>query len=68
MHASRLHVEETGERIEAPSEVVSNDVGPGFAPGERGMGLRFLELKPEAQRAIDELYERKLKEAAERLR
>ena len=64
----QLHVEETGERIEAPSEVVSNDVGPGFAPGERGMGLRFLELKPEAQRAIEELYESKLEEAAERLR
>jgi len=64
----QLHIEETGERIDAPTEVVSRDVGPGLASGERGMGLRFLEMKPETQRAIDEFYERKLKEAAEGVR
>jgi uncharacterized protein (TIGR02266 family) len=64
----QLHIEETGEQIDAPTEVVSVDVGPGFASGERGMGLRFLEMTPETQRAIDELYERKLEEAAEGVR
>jgi uncharacterized protein (TIGR02266 family) len=63
----QIHVEETDAWIEAPAEVVTCDVGPGFASDERGMGLRFLELKPETQRAIEELYERKLEEAAEGL-
>ena len=64
----QLHIEETGERIDTPTEVVSRNVGPGFASDERGMGLRFLEMKPETQRAIDEFYERKLEEVAEGLR
>jgi uncharacterized protein (TIGR02266 family) len=63
----RLHVEETGERIAASAEVVSHNVGPGFSSDEQGMGLRFLELKPEAERSIERLYERKLREAAERV-
>ena len=64
----QLHVEETGEQIDVPAEVVSHDVGPDFAAGERGMGLRFLEMKPEAQRAIEELYERQLKQVVEKVR
>ena len=64
----QLHVEETGEKIDVPTEVVSHDVGPNFSSGERGMGLRFLEMKPETQRAIDELYERQLKQVVEGVR
>jgi uncharacterized protein (TIGR02266 family) len=62
----RFHIEETGEEIDVPGEVVSQNLGPNFESGQSGMGLRFLEMKPEVARKVEELYERKLKEAAER--
>jgi len=45
---------------------VSQNVGPNFESGRSGMGLRFLEMKSEVARKVEGLYERKLKEAAER--
>ena len=62
----RLHIEDTGEEINVPGEVVSQNMGPNFESGQSGMGLRFLEMKPEVARKVEALYERKLKEAAER--
>ena len=45
------------EVLEVQAEVVSIDVRhDGKTAGERGMGLRFLELKPEAQKKLDEIY------------
>ena len=43
--------------MEQPAEVISHDVGPDFR-NERGMGLRFLEMSPDTQKQLDELYER----------
>jgi len=39
---------------------------PNFESGQTGMGLRFLEMKPEVARRVEALYEHKLKEAAKR--
>jgi Tfp pilus assembly protein PilZ len=64
----RIHIEDTGEEIDVPGQVVSQNVGPNFESGQCGMGLRFLEMKPEVGRKVEALYERKLKEAAERKR
>jgi uncharacterized protein (TIGR02266 family) len=60
----RLHIEESGEEIDVPAAVVFRNVGPNLGSGQSGMGLRFLEMKPEVARKIQALYERKLEEAA----
>jgi len=62
----RLHIEDSGEEIDVPGEVVSRNVGPDFESGRSGMGLRFLEMEPETARKVEALYERKLGEAARR--
>jgi uncharacterized protein (TIGR02266 family) len=64
----RLHIENTGEEIDVPGEVVAQNLGPQFESGRSGMGLRFLEMKPEVSRKVEALYERKLEEAAARKR
>lgn len=61
-----LHIEEGGEEITVPAEVVSVNAHPGVATPQRGMGMRFLEMKPEVKRVVDELYESQLREAARR--
>ena len=60
----RLHIEDSSEEIDVPAEVVSRNVGPNLASGQSGMGLRFLEMKPEVAGKVQALYERKLEEAA----
>jgi len=43
--------------LELPAEVVSIDMRhDGEEAGERGMGLRFLDVPPEAQKQLDMLY------------
>jgi uncharacterized protein (TIGR02266 family) len=60
----RIHVEDSGEQIEVPVEVVSMNARPDVARPQRGMGLRFLELKPDVQAQVAALYERRLRDAA----
>jgi uncharacterized protein (TIGR02266 family) len=62
----RLNIEETETVLEVPVEVVSQNVGPDFASDQHGMGMRFLDLDDATRKQIDALYERKLKEAAQR--
>ncbi len=52
-----VHVDAPARDITLPAEVISHDVGPDFR-NERGMGLRFLEMSPDTQKQLDELYER----------
>jgi Tfp pilus assembly protein PilZ len=52
-----VQVDQPPRIIQLPAEVVSHGVGPSFRL-ERGMGLRFLDLSPEAEKALDDLYER----------
>ena len=61
-----IHIEATGEVIEAPATVVSHNTGPGFERGQLGMGMRFLDLPPEAEKHIADLYEKALHEQARR--
>ena len=53
------------ERLEVPAEVVSHNVGPGFQTDPSGLGLRFLDMKAETRRALEELYETSLQRANE---
>jgi len=54
----RIHVDSPTRDIEIPVEVVSHNVGPRFESDARGMGLRFLDMTPDAEKAIADLYER----------
>lgn len=46
-----------GEPLELDAKVVSHDVThDGATPGLRGMGLRFVDVGPEARKKLDELY------------
>ena len=56
-------IEDSGEEIALPTEVVSHDVGLDLRTHPRGMGMRFLELSPEVQRQVDALYDRALEKA-----
>jgi Tfp pilus assembly protein PilZ len=59
-----IHIEEDGEVLQVPAEVVSHNLGPRFESGAQGMGMRFLEMKPEVEREIAKLYDRALREQA----
>ena len=56
-----IHLEQPPHDIEVPVEVVSLDIGPHFEPGFRGMGLRLLELEPDVEKQIEDLYERQVR-------
>jgi len=60
----RIQIQDTGEVIEIPVEVVSQNLGPGFEREPWGMGLRFRDAGPEVEKQIEELYERAVREAA----
>jgi len=55
-----------GRRLEVPAEVVSHNVGPNFRTDPSGMGLRFLDMDGETQRAVEELYQSSLRRATEK--
>ena len=57
----RIHVDSPPHEIEIPSEVVSHNIGPHFERNAQGMGLRFLDMSPEAEKELSELYERLLR-------
>ena len=50
--------------IKVQAEVVTHNVGPNFATQERGMGLRFLDMDPDTEKQIEELYESSVRNAA----
>jgi uncharacterized protein (TIGR02266 family) len=52
-----IHVDRPKREISVPVEVVSVGVGPDFAREQQGMGLRFLEVTPEIDKQLRELYE-----------
>ena len=56
----RIHIEDPPREITVPVEVVSVGLGPRFAADRQGMGLRFLDAEPDAQRQIEALYEKAL--------
>jgi len=58
----RLRVEDPLYEVDTQGEVVSHDVAAGAA-AQPGMGIRFVNLSEDQQKAVDELYHR----AAQRL-
>ncbi len=62
----RLAIGERGRQLVIPVEVVSHNIGPRFEKGQRGMGLRFLDLEPGVKAEVDELYEKALKDQAQK--
>jgi uncharacterized protein (TIGR02266 family) len=52
-----LHGGDLSEALELKAEVVSNETrDDGSTSGERGMGLRFLDLSPDTQKQLDVIY------------
>jgi len=56
-----IHIEDPKRDIAVPVVVVSLGVGPGFARHQQGMGLRFLDMSPEVEKQLRELYERSVR-------
>jgi uncharacterized protein (TIGR02266 family) len=56
----RLRVEHPDRDLLLPVEVVSHDIGPDLGV-RRGMGFRILELDPETDARLTDLYERLVK-------
>ncbi len=58
----RISIESTGDVIELPAVVVTNNVEDGFTTGNLGMGLRFRTLSPEQKARIHQLQMQALDE------
>lgn len=52
----RIRLRRPARELDVPAEVVSHDFGPRLGPA-RGMGLRLLDLDPEQDKQLEELYE-----------
>ncbi len=53
----KIRIESTAETLQVPVEVVSSNVGEGFKTGELGMGVRFLPMRDEVRKKLDDFYE-----------
>ena len=59
-----IRIDETGEVISLPAEVVSQNAGPQLAGDQQGMGLRFLDMEDADRKRVEDLYEHALISAA----
>jgi uncharacterized protein (TIGR02266 family) len=62
-----IHVAETGQAIEVPATVVTHHLGPHLARNLHGMGMQFVDLAPEVEEQIGQLYEKALQEHARKV-
>lgn len=60
-----IRIEESGQEIDVVGEVASHNSGPGLLSEELGMGIKFIRMTPEQEKAVDNLYERSLRRAVE---
>jgi uncharacterized protein (TIGR02266 family) len=60
-----IRIEESGQEIDLEGEVASHNSGPGLLSEELGMGIKFIRMSPDQEKAIDNLYERSLRRAIE---
>ena len=58
-----IRIEESDHEIELQGEVASHNSGPGLLSDELGMGIKFVGKDEEQGKAIDDLYERALRQA-----
>jgi uncharacterized protein (TIGR02266 family) len=59
----RIRIEETGEEIELPGEVVSVGASADLAEERHGMGIRFTNLSEAQSKQVAELFEQAMKKA-----
>lgn len=60
-----IRIEESAQEIDVQGEVTSHNSGPGLLSEELGMGVKFVHMSPEQEKAVDNLYERSLRRAVE---
>ena len=60
-----IRIEESGQEIDVEGEVASHNSGPGLLSEELGMGVKFIRMTPEQEKAVDDLYERSMRRAIE---
>jgi len=60
-----IRIEESGQELEISGEVASHNSGPGLLTEELGMGVRFVRMTEEQEKAVDNLYERTLRRAVD---
>ncbi len=59
----RIRIEDTGEEIELPGEVVSVGVSANLAEQKHGMGIRFVNLSEAQREKVTEFSEQAMKKA-----
>lgn len=59
----RICIEETGDVVDVEGEVAWHNMGPGLVSEEQGMGVQFVRLTEEEEKAVDNLYEGSLRKA-----
>lgn len=59
----QIRIEEAGDVIDVQGEVAWQNSGPGLVSEELGMGIQFVRLTPEEEKAVDNLYEQSLRKA-----
>lgn len=59
----RISIEESGEVVDVRGEVASLNTGPGLTTEDFGMGIKFVQLGEQEAKAIDDIYERSLRQA-----
>ena len=58
-----VRIEESGQEIEVEGEVASQNSGPGLLTDDVGMGIKFVRMSEDQEKAVDNLYERSLRRA-----
>jgi uncharacterized protein (TIGR02266 family) len=61
----RIHIRATGEDLEVPGVVVSNNLGETQTASNFGMGVRFENLTDEQCKSLDALYEQAAKQVVD---
>ncbi len=61
----QIRIEESDEVMDVEAEVVSHNTGPGLITEQLGMGIKFINLSADEEKAVDNLYERSMRRAVE---
>ncbi len=61
-----IRIEESDQEISLEGEVSSHNAGPGLLSEEIGMGIRFIRLSEEQEKAVENLYEHTLLRALDK--
>lgn len=59
----QIRIGESDDVVDVQGEVAWHNMGPGLQTEEQGMGVQFVRLTEEEEKAVDNLYERSLHKA-----